>query len=293
MKLKRLTATTIVALAVLGNDAAVAPHGVFAEGLLSRTSPDGWLARCCGLQREGLTGHPEALGYPYDTCLWAGTIPRQGEHGEAWWRYEQTAYYVDGLLRLGYATGDSELIRKGESNVDWVLEHASPEGYLGDECLWKGGKGEMWPMAVFFRAMKAKFDATGDPRIPAALAKYYRLHSPEVLCRGRNTVHVEGLCWTFGKTGDRELLRLAEEAWKQKSDTKECLTPTMAHEDAPFHLHGVTVCEQLKIPLLLFAYTGKNEYLEQARNLHRRLVRDHWLPDGCISSTELTRRARN
>ena len=40
-----------------------------------------------------------------------------GTHGQDWWRYEQTAYYVDGLLRLGYAIGDEAFIKKGEEET--------------------------------------------------------------------------------------------------------------------------------------------------------------------------------
>ena len=37
----------------------------------------------------------------------------------------------------------------------------------------------MWPFAVFFRAMKAKYDAAPDERIPTALARYFLLYSKE------------------------------------------------------------------------------------------------------------------
>ena len=72
----------------------------FQEGLIGDITPKGWLLEFLQRQKTGLTGHPEALSYPYNTCLWAGEIPRNGNYGEDWWRYEQTAYYTDGLLRL-------------------------------------------------------------------------------------------------------------------------------------------------------------------------------------------------
>ena len=69
---------------------------------LKEVKPQGWIKEYLLTQREGLTGHPEALSYPYTTNLWDGEIPRMGKHGRDWWRYEQTAYYTDGLIRLGY-----------------------------------------------------------------------------------------------------------------------------------------------------------------------------------------------
>ncbi len=279
--------------------AAVAPYGKFEDGMLSKTRPAGWLECALRTQAAGLTGHPEALSYPYDSCLWAGKIQREGGHGDGWWRYEQTGYYTDGLLRLGYALGDSGLIAKGEKGVDYTLNHASPEGQLGDDCLWdatrhKLGKGyEMWPMAVFFRVMKAKYDATHDERIPAALSKYYLLYGPDIVMQGRNTIAVEGMAWTYGFTGDRRLLDLAEQAWNakvaKKDDWSGDLTPGICADDEPIYMHGVSYTEELKIPLLLYACTGKGEYLRQAVNAERKLVRDHMLPDGCPSSTEQTR----
>lgn len=298
MKAKTRWAMGIAACAISFAQARVAPFGTFEDGLLAQTRPTGWLAATCRAQAEGLTGHPEALSYPYDSCLWAGEISREGGHGDGWWRYEQTGYYTDGLLRLGYALGDAELIAKGERGVDWTLAHASPEGYLGNRCLWDGahfnlGKGyEMWPMAVFFRVMKAKYDATGDARIPAALARYYLLYGPEKVAEGRNTINVEGLMWTYGRTGDARLLELAEKAWnakKSKDDWSGDLTPQNCADDEPVYMHGVSYSEELKIPLLLYAQTGKRDYLEQALNAERKLVRDHLLPDGCPSSTEQTR----
>lgn len=279
--------------------AAVAPHAKFADGMLAKTRPAGWLASACKLQAEGLTGHPEALSYPYDTCLWAGVIPRMGKHGQDWWRYEQTAYYVDGLLRLGYALGDEAFIKKGEANVDWTLAHAAPDGHLGHPSLWdaanyklKDGY-DMWPFAVFFRAMKAKYEAAPDERILQALTRNFLLYGAKKLAAARNIVNVEGMLWTCGRNGDRRLLALAEEAWNLRRPVpptkRDELSPENCMSDAPIHTHGVTWCEELKVPVLLYAYTGKRKYLDQAVNVEKKLVRDHMLPDGCPSSTEWTR----
>ena len=286
-----------VVLGVLAAQGA-APYGKFEDGMLSKTRPGGWLERACKVQTEGLTGHPEALSYPYDTCLWAGTIPRMGKHGSDWWRYEQTAYYTDGLLRMGYATGNKDFIQKGEAGVDYTLEHASPKGHLGNPSLWDASKYklpngyDMWPFAVFFRAMKAKYDATEDARIPAALARYFLLYDAGHVSYRRNIVNVEGILWTFARTGDRRLLELAEKAWRVRRQPKKArteLVPENCSGDAPIHMHGVSYCEELKVPILLAAYTGDGEYLRQALNAERKLVRDHMLPDGCPSSTEWTR----
>jgi|GEM_PF-164129 len=278
---------------------APAPYGTFEDGLLSKTRPAGWLAEVCQLQADGLGGHPEALSYPYDTCLWNGNIPRMGRHGQDWWRYEQTAYYTDGLLRLGYATGNAAFIEKGEAGIAYTLDHASPDGYLGHPSLWdaqnyklKDGF-DMWPLAVFFRAMKAKYDAAPDARIPAALQRNFLNYDKERVAKLRNIVNAEGLLWTYAQTGgDKRLLELAEEAWRLREplppEKKNELAPKNCANNDAIHMHGVTYCEEMKVPMLLAAYTGKKEYRDQAVNVERKLVRDHLLPDGCPVSAERT-----
>ena len=43
----------------------VAPHAVFAEGMIDKIQPEGWLKEILERQRDGLAGHPEAMAYPF------------------------------------------------------------------------------------------------------------------------------------------------------------------------------------------------------------------------------------
>ena len=87
------------------------PYAVYSEGLIDRIQPEGWLKEILQRQRDGLTGHPEAMAYPYNSVLWAGTLERDSEsRGADWWRFEQTAYYLDGLTRLGFLLDDQHFL---------------------------------------------------------------------------------------------------------------------------------------------------------------------------------------
>ena len=164
----------------------------FREGLIGDIKPNGWLLEFLQRQKTGLTGHPEALSYPYNTCLWAGEIPRNGEYGQDWWRYEQTAYYTDGLLRLGYLLHDPELIAKGEQGIDYTLTHPQPNGRLGSPVI-----SSLWPQAVFWRAMKAYSDVHDMPEnLMSALQRNYDTMSNSDLVTGRRHIlNLEGILW--------------------------------------------------------------------------------------------------
>lgn len=315
-------------------DVPMAPYAVFEDGLHADITPEGWLKEILVRQNAGLTSHPEAMSYPFDSNLWVGEIERDSENrGSDWWRYEQTAYYIDGLTRLGYLLDDEALLAVTQENIDWVLDHPlpakegtpyseadieemlekhpyfinevsadpkaqahnrhirnevemqlwissldRPEGRLGADV-----KSMAWPFAVFFRAMKAYYEATGDERIPAALEKHYLSYSAEETGYNRFVVNVEGILWTYAITRNPQLLALAEQAWAQGGAE---LTQENCLDDSELHMHGVTMNELMKVPMLLYQYTGKQEYLRAALNADYKMERDNMLVDGVNSSSE-------
>ena len=277
--MKRIFLMLIACLTCLASQGA---EFVFQEGLIADITPKGWLLEFLLRQKTGLTGHPEALSYPYNTCLWAGEIPRNGNYGQDWWRYEQTAYYTDGLLRLGYLLDDEELITKGEQGIKYTMAHPQSNGRLGSSVI-----SSLWPQAVFWRAMKAYADVHDNPAtLKTALRRNYNSMSNSDLINGRRHIlNLEGLLWLYGETGMKNFLTKAETAYNTGGFEFDA---TDASSDDFIHLHGVTYCEMLKVPLLLYAYTGKEEYLCIAMNAERKLERDHLLPDGVPSSAEYT-----
>lgn len=260
-----------------------APYAAFSDGGIGSIKTYGWLNEYLNRQLTGMTGHPEALSYPYDSFLWDGfNITRNTEsYGSDWWRYEQTAYYTDGLLRLGYILGDEELIEKGEGGIHYTVDNADSTGRFAHTTF---GFAEMWPMAVFFRAMKAYYDYRQDPELPYQLEKHYLTLNTERMKLWRNVVSIEGMLWAYSHTHNPELLRLCEEVWNAGLFTD--LTPEACAKDHVPFMHGVTYCEELKLPILLYAYTGKERYKELALNAHNNLLKEHMLPDGVPVSAE-------
>lgn len=255
---------------------------VFEDDLLDDIVPAGWLKGFLVNQQEGMTGKPESMSYPYDSNLWDGEIVRNTEtYGSDWWRYEQTAYYTDGLLRLAYLLDDPQLTQKAEAGIKYTLSHPDSNGRLPHGTF---KKASMWPMAVFWRAIKAYYDRTNDESIPEILEKHYLSYPLEEVENWRNIVSIEGMLWTYGKTGNPELLERCKTAWNGGKFGD--LTPEACFADMTPFMHGVTFSEELKLPLLLYAYTGEKYYLDAAIHAYEVMERNHMLPDGVHASAE-------
>jgi DUF1680 family protein len=271
----------------------------FNEVSLSEIKPQGWLRQFLTRQKNGLGGRPEVSGYPFNTAMWKEdiTIP-EGHYGDSWWPYEQTAYYLDGIIRCGYLLNDAELIQKANTNLDWVLNHQDKDNLLGPQ-----NSGD-WSRTIFFRALMAKYSATKDRSILDALTKHY-LTVPRVLSEGRDLLNIEIILWLYGETENEDLLKLAEESFEQisgiddggeydqegnKDDTntqnKESRLYRQLISSKKPHGHGVTWCENMKIPAILYTYTGKKKYLDATINGINKIQKHHLLVDGCPSAVE-------
>ena len=275
----------VTCLCAIATGVAAQSDSRFFTGGISDIHPKGWLETMLKRQHDGLTGHPEALSYPYNSCLWAGEISRPDEsYGSNWWRYEQTAYYTEGLLKLGYELNADDMVSKAMEGIEYTLAHPSEKGVLGNSTL----EGITWPMSVFFRVLQAKYEHDGDKRIPTALEKHYLNFTPQDLAGGivggRNIMSIEGILWTYGKTGNKKLLQLAEDAWAIQN--KFAVDETAITSSEPFYMHSVTFSEMLKLPMLLYAYTGNQHYLDLAMTAVRKVERESMLPDGVPSSAE-------
>jgi len=253
---------------------------------INRIEPEGWLRRFLEIQRDGLTGHLEHAKFPFDTGGWNRTnVKHRG--GCAWWPYEQTGYWFDGMIRCAYLLKDPWLLAKALKPVDFVLGNPDKDGYLGPAFM-KGPKGWLrWSHAVFFRAIMAHYSATGDRSILERLTRHY-LSNTAPHTDGRDVCNVEIMCWLYEQTGDKRLLRGAEKAfagWNQLNPKHDChvdnlLSARRARE------HGVTYNEMSKLGAILSMCTGDKRLLKASVNAYRKIDRHHLLIDGVNSSTE-------
>ena len=248
--------------------------------------PEGWLKRFLQNQRNGLTGHLDTTAFPFNTPGW-GTRKVAHETGHSWWPYEQTAYWLDGMIRCGHLLGDKALVRKALRQIDYAVAHADRDGYIGPRHIKEPVHQNRWPHAVFFRAAMAHAEVTGDRRYAEAMRKHY-LSKSSPHTNNREVCNVEAMLWAYDWTGDRRLLVHALNAFRRFKDEMKphVLTVPALLSRRRAHSHGVSFMEIGKIPAILYLYTGNRRWLRAAEAVFKKLDRDHMLVDGVPSSAE-------
>jgi hypothetical protein len=274
------TSRSIWAEALAGAAAAgpVPYYGVFSELPVGAVKPRGWIKGWLERQLEGLTGHPENMAYPYDTCMYAGKIPPPAvRHGEVWWPYEQSGYFVDGAVRLSHLLDAPSAQAVPSANLAYLRENSGP-GKLG-ESIWG------WPDAVVGRALMAEHSATGDAWVARVLAEYFQGNLP---VRGRDGYVFEEALYLHGLNGDPRLRALAQSGYDRYfiADPKSFSHEGKIRGDAPLRGHGVTAAEQLKLLPLMYCHTGDARALELANLAYRKVERDSLMADGGMVSAE-------
>ncbi len=253
-------------------------HGHFSELPLGAVQPRGWIKSWLERQATGLTGHPENLSYPYDTCLFAGKIPPPPvKHGETWWPYEQAGYLVDGIVRLNRLVENAGIARLSAANLAYLRENSGP-GKFG-ESTWG------WPNAVVGRALMAEHSATRDAALTRALGVYFTAPRP---WRNRDGFIFEQALYLYGQTGDPALLAFARDACDRffQTDPRSFSHAEKLRAAAPLKEHGVTAAEQLKLLPLLFSWTGDASLLALANTAYRKVEAESLMPDGGMVSSE-------
>lgn len=278
-----------VALSAPERDTQGRQYGAFLELPPGAVTPEGWLGVYLRKQLSELGSHLPEISWPFTEAYWSGS-----EQGESWWPWEQKAYWVDGATRLALVTQNQALLQKVQAIVNYTLQHQGSNGYLGPKMFEDpNGDEHRWPQTVFFRSLTATADAhVGAPEIAAAMRRHYLNDKADYGVSERNITNVESILWCYGHTGDPGLLAMAENAWsryltKAAGDPDHGdLSSQRVFADTAVRAHGVTYAETVKVPAVLYMYTGDAKYLTFAQAAQRRIFDHHMLVDGIPSTTE-------
>lgn len=279
----------LISLLLIGGSTASAQtnKSVLQDIGIEGMKAEGWMKEVLTTQRNGLTGHIQVAGAPFDKEGWGDAAQKKMDR---WEDFEQTGYWADGALRCGYFIDDPELTRRVKEWVDFQIDHPKEDGFIGPELH------NLWPHVVFFRVIMAEYSRNPSPRIIKALSNHYKnaarsqtlikTGGPEWDFNERTMLHIEMLCWLYQQTNEAFFIEKAEDTYKAFCSRKSPFTMQAFLSDEVPIVHSVSSFETLKIPVILYINTGKKEYLDAAIHGIQKVYKYHGLADGIPSGNE-------
>ena len=259
-------------------------YGQFKSIPANAIAPGGWIRQYLINQRNGLTGHLENAGYPFNTAGWAADSIIGNNSIEKWWPYEQNGYWIDGMIRCGLLLKDTFLLNKARKSIYYVMNHPDKNGFLGPKYYTL----DKWVYVVFFRAWMAEYEATKNPAILAAVKKHY-LNNRYAYTGIRESVNIENMLWVYYESKDTALLNYAKEIYKNSNvlnKNTQVSDVAFLKDSTPSGEHGVTYLEKSKLGAILYLYTGDSLYLKPSIAAFRKLDKYNMLVDGVNVSSE-------
>ncbi len=244
----------------------------------------GWLKEFLECQRDGMPGHLHEIGYPYDRFCWQYKTLTDGGYAQ-WWPYEQTAYWIDSVVRTAGFTDNKELLEVVLEQIKRSLADDT-DPYIGPNELKPAKSCSRWPHAIYFRALYALWSYTGDERYLEKMRAHYLADTPEHYHTSRNYANIEMILRLAAHFDDNRLFELARAAFEKFNEKPGALNMDRLMSDVPPSGHMVSYNEDAKIPAIMYLYTGEKEYLEAAINGYKKVETYHMLPDGIHSCSE-------
>ena len=246
----------------------------------------GWQKDFLTKQVEGLPGHLEQIGYPFNEPCWTSRKMTGGGKDE-WWPYEQSAYWIDSIVRSACVLHDERVMNLVKKQIDdSIVEDGEP--FMGPvELKSSSNDRSRWPHAVYFRALWATYLYTGDEKYLLRMRQHY-MNDANDYGTARVVANAEIMYRLAEHFNDKELQQKASRAIRIFDRKNEPASLNAAFSDRMHHYHGVTVNECMKLGAVSYLYTGNRHDLDATIHEYERLNDFYMLPDGLHSCYEFT-----
>ena len=234
---------------------------------------------------KGITGHLDEYHAVFHDA-WKGTpvaAPAAAADGTGW-PLEQCAYWLNGLVELGFVLHDDALVQKATRRLTLVVDGVNRGGT--SLIYWKKERPQgfnLWAQSQMGRALVAWYAATGQQRILDALVRAYAdcpvpmgpLHMDGSAEGG--LCNLDAMVETYSFSGDR---RIAERIRAAAGQAEIAATERdwIAGHVVPNHAVGVN--EAMRLPVLMYLATGQSQHRDASLAAFRWLDRNHLLPSG-------------
>jgi hypothetical protein len=271
-----------------------AVHAAFLQLPPGAVEPAGWLRDWAESARDGITGHLDEW-HPTFADGWKGTpihAPGAKPDGTGW-PLEQSAYWLDGALRLGFVLHDEALVRKIRARLDPVVEGVTRAEPGTTFIYWRHGYKpdgfEGWAHSQMGRALVTLYQGSGDRRVLDALVKVYADYPAGMGGIDLGGGDVSGLCnvdpmlETYSYCGDRRILDRVLRAFEQPG-VAQALESWTAGRLSPGHT--VIFYENMRLPALVYPWSADPSQINATLSAFRWLDENHTLPYGVASGEE-------
>ena len=268
------------------------PNLAYSTLKVGAIKPNGWLLDWANSAANGITGHLDERAVVYEKG-WSGESFEAlgaGEEGTNW-PLEQSAYWLDGLVKLAYILEDSTLINKAKSRLDPIVD-----GVLngGPSFIYWRPKEQLnktfdnWAHSHMGRALVGYYSATEDHRILQALVKVYNEYTfpeaiPSNFYKVNGVVNIDPILETYILSQDTGVLSKAL-SLSNDSDFKDLVR--LWNKDSLEVGHGVIFYENIRVPAILSTLTHDSRHFNATLKALNWAEKDHLLPVGLISSEE-------
>jgi hypothetical protein len=254
--------------------------------------PAGWLRDWALSARHGLTGHLDEYQVTFRDG-WKGVpvdVPGNKLDGTGW-PLEQCAYWLDGALRLGFVLHDEALIKKIRARLDPIVDGVNRVPFGTSLVYWKPSYKpagfDSWGHSQMGRALVALYQASGEKRVLDALVKVYADYPTRMdrvpLTEVTGLCNLDAMLETYSLSGDRRILDRALKAFARPEVAKDM---EMWDRAQVFPGHMVILYEDIRLPALVYQWSGDPRQLQTTLGALRWLDENHMLPYGVASGEE-------
>ena len=216
---------------------------------------------------------------------------KDGQPNHPWTMAEQSAYWIDGMTRLGLVLNDTTLKARTAEDIESVIKG----GVLNEPT----GGPEGWPRSVYSRAMLAYLDATGDKRVLDLFAKVWNAsYSMDAAPDARSLTQAEAMLEGYAYGGD-EILRTTaikgllshQDSFQKAWNSPRCRDYTINSScvTASYELeHGVTWNELAKLWALAAPWSEEEHeaWMNASKGAYELMDERDMMPYGVNSAEE-------
>jgi len=280
---------------------------------LSEITPTGWISRQLDRDIDGFVGRLDEYCKEAASNIFAANKVGYGSHEywRTWWEGEIEGNWIDGFVRTAFLSESRRAQDKVKNYIKNVLAHRGEDGYIGiynSDSRYASDQedGELWCQSRIILAMLAYWEFTGDREVFEAALKGALLtasmYGPQA--GGRSYFEtagydggkphglsiIEPFLLLYGHTGDKRLLDFCIFLYEDFSSYTikvpmwdDLKLEYVLDADRPFFSHGVHTCEHLRLPLMLYFYTGDGKYKAAYENAYRKLKKYIGISGACKS----------